>query len=143
VLTRLLGQADERRNPRTKATVNQLLDRYLEVLDVDQSTRTAHEGYIERHIRPVVGDLQAGRVDVEALDSFYAQLRRCRRRCRRGGRRLIDHRTEKSTSATSAAAPTCAVRWRRPRSGRSTGSCRARSIVRCAGSFNRYADRTA
>jgi hypothetical protein len=94
-LTRLLGQVDERRNPRTKATVNQLLDRYLEVLDVDQSTRTAYEGYIERHIRPMVGDLQAGRVDVEALDSFYAQLRRCRRRCRRGGRRLIDHRTER------------------------------------------------
>jgi|tagenome__1003787_1003787.scaffolds.fasta_scaffold20917100_2 integrase len=61
VLRRLLGQVDERRNPRTKATVNQLLDRYLEVLDVDQSTRTAYEGYIERHIRPVLGDLQAGR----------------------------------------------------------------------------------
>jgi integrase len=95
VLTRLLGQVDERRNPRTKATVDQLLDRYLEVLDVDESTRTAYEGYIERHIKPVLGDLQAGRVDAEALDSFYAQLRRCRRRCRGGARRLIDHRTEK------------------------------------------------
>lgn len=30
--TRLLAEVDERRNPRTKATVNQLLDRYLEVL---------------------------------------------------------------------------------------------------------------
>ncbi len=29
VRTRLLAQVDERRNPRTKATVNQLLDRYL------------------------------------------------------------------------------------------------------------------
>ena len=30
VRTRLLNQVDERRNPRTKATVNQLLDRWLE-----------------------------------------------------------------------------------------------------------------
>ncbi|MEN3309767.1 MAG: integrase, partial [Micromonosporaceae bacterium] len=36
--TRLLSQVDERRNPRTKATVNQLLDRWLEVLDVEAST---------------------------------------------------------------------------------------------------------
>ena len=32
--SRLLNQIDERRNPRTRATVNQLLDRYLQVLDV-------------------------------------------------------------------------------------------------------------
>jgi ATP dependent DNA ligase C terminal region len=32
--TRLLNQVDEQRNPRTKATVNQLLDRYLAMLDV-------------------------------------------------------------------------------------------------------------
>jgi integrase len=31
-LTRLLNQVDERRNPRTRATVDQLLDRYLELL---------------------------------------------------------------------------------------------------------------
>ncbi|SDP60297.1 hypothetical protein SAMN04487905_1211, partial [Actinopolyspora xinjiangensis] len=30
VRTRLLNQVDERRNPRTNATVEQLLDRYLE-----------------------------------------------------------------------------------------------------------------
>lgn len=40
-LTRLLGQVDEQRNPKTRATVNQLLDRYVAVLDVDDSTRHA------------------------------------------------------------------------------------------------------
>jgi integrase len=35
--TRLLGQVDERRNARTKATVNQLLDRYLAVVELEQS----------------------------------------------------------------------------------------------------------
>jgi integrase len=37
--TRLLAQVDEKRNPRTRATMNQLLDRYLEVLDVEASTK--------------------------------------------------------------------------------------------------------
>jgi hypothetical protein len=32
--TRLLAQVDERRNPRTSATLDQMLDRYLETLDV-------------------------------------------------------------------------------------------------------------
>jgi integrase len=79
--TRLLNQVDERRNPRTRATVNQLLDRYLQVLDVGETTRRTYEGYIEKHIRPALGTLQAGRVDGETLDSFYAELRRCRERC--------------------------------------------------------------
>jgi integrase len=35
VRTRLLNQVDERRNPRTKATVNQLLDRWLEVVELE------------------------------------------------------------------------------------------------------------
>ena len=33
------------------------------------------------HIRPVFGDMLAGKVDAETLERFYAQLRRCRDRC--------------------------------------------------------------
>lgn len=40
---RLIKQVNEQRNPRTKATVNQLTDRYLEVLDVDVTTRNGYE----------------------------------------------------------------------------------------------------
>ena len=43
-LTRLLGQIDERRNPRTRATVGQLMDRYFEVLDVGETTLSTYEG---------------------------------------------------------------------------------------------------
>jgi integrase len=39
VLSRLLHQVDQKRNPRTRATVGQLLDRWLQVLDVDPSTQ--------------------------------------------------------------------------------------------------------
>jgi hypothetical protein len=44
VRTRLLAQVDERHNPRTSATVNQLLDRYLDVLSVEDTTRQGSEG---------------------------------------------------------------------------------------------------
>lgn len=90
-LTRLLAEVDQRRAARTKATVNQLLDRYLEVLDVADTTRPLYERYITNHIRPLLGKLSVGRVDGEVLESFYAQLRTCRARCR--GRSFVEHRT--------------------------------------------------
>jgi integrase len=93
VRTRLLSQLDERRNPRTKATVNQLLDRYLEVVDLDESTRRTYIGYLDRHVRPVLGNLLLGKVDGEMLDTLYGQLRRCRARCN-GRNRAIVHRTK-------------------------------------------------
>ncbi|HSV64798.1 MAG TPA: tyrosine-type recombinase/integrase [Mycobacteriales bacterium] len=90
VRTRLLNQVDERRNPRTRATVDQLMDRYLE-LDVDASTRRSYEGYIRNHVRPLLGRLPVGKLDGETLDSFYAVLRICRAHC--GGRGYVEHRT--------------------------------------------------
>ena len=53
VRTRLLNQVDERRAPRTSATLDQLLDRYFEVgLDVAPSTRRDYISKANRHIRP-------------------------------------------------------------------------------------------
>jgi integrase len=61
--------------------MNQLLDRWLEVLNVDVSTRQGYVKKIEKHIRPLLGSTQIAKVDVEALESFYAVLRRCREHC--------------------------------------------------------------
>src|SRR4051812_17638806 len=74
VRSRLQNQVDERRNPRTRATVDQLLHKWLQVLDVGPSTRRTYEGYIRKHIRPTLGSLPLTRLDVEILDSFYAEL---------------------------------------------------------------------
>ncbi len=63
VRTRLLHEVDERRNPKTRATVNQLLDRYLESLDVEATTRTRYEGIIRIHLRPALGSLPLSKVD--------------------------------------------------------------------------------
>ncbi len=89
--TRLLNQVDERRNPRTRATINQLLDRYLELLDVEDTTRSTYVALIDKHIRPVIGSVMVARLDGEPLDSFYARLRTCRAHC--GGRPGTDHQT--------------------------------------------------
>jgi integrase len=90
VRTRFLAQVDERRNPRTRATVNQLLDRYLEVLDVDVSTRQGYLTKIQKHIRPLLGATAVGKLDAEILESFYAVVRRCREHC--NGRKYVEHR---------------------------------------------------
>ena len=44
----LLRQADGDRFPDRDATIWHALDRYLEVTDLEVSTREAHEGYIRR-----------------------------------------------------------------------------------------------
>jgi hypothetical protein len=48
---RLLAQVDERRNPRTKATVAALLTKYFTVLDVAELTR-GYERYARIHLVP-------------------------------------------------------------------------------------------
>ncbi|MBC8090395.1 MAG: hypothetical protein H7Y15_00285 [Pseudonocardia sp.] len=64
-MRRLATQVDERWNPRTSATIAQLLDRYLETLDVGYSTHRMYTRYLELHVRPFIGHMKAGAVDSE------------------------------------------------------------------------------
>lgn len=91
VRTRLLAQVDERRHPRTNASVKQLLERHLAEADIEESTRDAYSRYAKNHILPYLGNLKVGALDADVLESFYAELRRCRDHCS-GGKR-VDHRT--------------------------------------------------
>ncbi len=91
VVTKLLNQIDERRSPRTETTVNQLLDRWLEVIDIERKTRAGYVSKIEKHVRPTIGRLAVGRVRAETIESLYSQLRRCRDHCR--GEKFTQHRT--------------------------------------------------
>lgn len=91
---RLLNQVDEKRNPRTRATVNQLLDKWLAVVDVDASTKRGYVLKANKHIRPLIGAMSLTDLDVETLDSLYAELRRCRDHC--DGRPFVQHRTTKN-----------------------------------------------
>jgi len=91
--TRLLNQVDERRHPRTNATVNQMLDRHFELAKLEPATRSTYVGYAGKHIRTLIGKEQVGALDADLFDSFYAELRRCRDHCDR--RLRTDHRTER------------------------------------------------
>jgi integrase len=89
--TRFLNEVDEKRNPKTRATVDQLMEKYLDVLDVDATTKRGYRSKYNIHIKPLLGKTKLTKLDVEILDSFYAELRRCRLHCR--GNSFIEHRT--------------------------------------------------
>jgi integrase len=87
---RMIREVEEKRNPRTSATVDQLLERYLDQFAGGPNTLELYRGHVRNHISPLLGHLKVGELDVETLDSFYAVLRRCRTHCT--DRRTIDHR---------------------------------------------------
>jgi integrase len=82
-LAKLLRAAEADRIPDDSATVGLLLDRYLDIADIEASTREAHEGYIRRTIRPVLGDVRIRKLRPDMLDSLYAHLKRGSRLCGR------------------------------------------------------------
>ena len=90
--TRFLAEVDADRSARTRATLGYALDEWLATADIEESTRDGYAGYIARHIRPALGSLPLGRLKADTLERFYAELRRCRRRC--SSRPFIEHVTE-------------------------------------------------
>jgi integrase len=93
-LTKLLSQVDERKAPRTSASLNHLLDRYFDVgLDVVPSTRRDYISKVRKHVRPFIGTEPIARIDAELLESLYADLRKCHEHCH--GRQYVQHRTNR------------------------------------------------
>ena len=88
---RLLAEVQEHRNPRTNATVDQLLDQYLALHDGGKTTLGTYRVYAEKHIRPFIGQVKVGALEADVIDSLYAELRRCREHC--NGRRFVEHHT--------------------------------------------------
>ncbi|MER7421015.1 tyrosine-type recombinase/integrase [Micromonospora peucetia] len=103
VRTRFLNEVDEKRSPRTRATLNQLLDKWLDLADIEPTTRMGYVNKLNKHVRPVLGNLALARLDAETLESFYASLRRCRDWC--GGKAYVKHRLEGEHSCTAKCRP--------------------------------------
>ncbi|MGW1912626.1 hypothetical protein ACWCQS_18360 [Streptomyces sp. NPDC002076] len=86
--TRLLHQVDEKRHPKTQVTMSFLLDRWLCVAELDETSYERAEGIIRNCLKPTFGDLKAGKLTAEMLELFYARLRQCQEQCegRRNGK---------------------------------------------------------
>lgn len=88
---RLANEVYERRNPRTSATVAQLLERHLREARLAEKTKRTYSDLVDKHVLPFLGQEKAGSVDADVLDSLYAELNRCRSHCT--GAASVDHRT--------------------------------------------------
>jgi hypothetical protein len=80
-LSKLHQQVDENRHPKSAITMAQALEQWLDVADLEETTRDRYEDLIRLYILPRLGAKQAGAVDAELLERFYARLQRCRDLC--------------------------------------------------------------
>lgn len=115
-LTKLQNQVDEQRHPRSNVTVGQVVEKWLEVAELEDSTRERYEGLVRLYIGPTFGALSAAKLDAELLERFYARLRRCNRLCdgrTRGHEcRPLSSSTVRQIHFILRAALDRAVRWR-------------------------------
>ena len=66
-LTRLQGQVDEERHPKAALTL-QAIAKWLEVAELEDTTRERYDDLIRLYILPTLGHLQASKVDAELLE---------------------------------------------------------------------------
>ena len=87
-MTKLQAQVDKQRSPETSVSLGHAIDEWLRVNEIESTTRGTYEGYIERTIKPAIGDLAIDKLSARTLETRYQQLRRCRMRC--DGRSFIE-----------------------------------------------------
>jgi integrase len=89
-LSKLQIEVDEQRSAQTTVTLGYTLDEWLRTVELEDSTRDTYVGYIERTIRPALGDTSISKITTRSLELLYAELRACRSRC--NGRPFVEHK---------------------------------------------------
>jgi integrase len=114
-LTKLLGQVDENRHPRSSVTVSRVVAQWLEVAELADTTRQRYQGLVRLYIEPALGAHAAAKLDAELLERLYSRMRRCNRLCTRKARdhvcRPLSASTVRQTHFVLRAALDRAVRW--------------------------------
>ncbi|MGQ0466896.1 MAG: tyrosine-type recombinase/integrase [Sporichthyaceae bacterium] len=87
---KLLAQVQAQRGAATRATLAYALDAWLESHEAEHTTVDGYRGYVERTIKPALGDVALSNLTARMLEQFYGQLRRCRARC--NGKPFVEHR---------------------------------------------------
>ncbi|UJW32427.1 tyrosine-type recombinase/integrase [Saccharothrix sp. AJ9571] len=100
---RLVHDVDERRHPRTTATLGQLIEKHIATAELDPGTRRLYQRDLRNHIQPRIGKISLASLDVHQLESFYAELRRCRAHC--NGSAQVDHRTPREHTCDERCGP--------------------------------------
>lgn len=91
-MARLQAEVDSQRSARTSVSLGYLLDEWLQTVELEDSTRETYVGNIERTIRPTLGPVSIAKLTARTLETFFAELRRCRTLC--DGRPTVVHRAK-------------------------------------------------
>nr|WP_281174159.1 hypothetical protein [Amycolatopsis taiwanensis] len=54
--------------------MNQLLDKYLAVANLDPGTLRGYRRNYKNHVKQLIGSKKVAEIDAQLLDSFYAEL---------------------------------------------------------------------
>jgi hypothetical protein len=117
LLTRLQKQVDEDQAPKSNITIAQAIEQWLEVAELEETTRERYDDLIRLYVLPAFGALPAAKLDAELLERYYARLHRCRELCT--GRPKAGHQCRPLSTSTTRkihyiirGALERAVRWR-------------------------------
>ncbi|WP_424184927.1 site-specific integrase [Actinokineospora sp. G85] len=91
-LTEFRAKVLKQKAAHSSVTLAYAIDEWFDSADLEASTRDGYEGYIKRVIKPALGHVAVSKLGVRDLESLYAVLRRCRKRC--NGKPFIEHAAE-------------------------------------------------
>jgi integrase len=80
-LTRLQRDVDQDKHPKSAITVSEAVAQWMEVAELEETTRDRYEDLIRLYILPIFGGMPLSRIDAELLERYYARLHRCKHLC--------------------------------------------------------------
>ena len=103
---RFRRELTQRKSARTRTTLGHLIHEWLDQHEVSAGTLEDYRFVTETFIIPALGDIPLTRLvrdGSRVIERFYADLRRCRRRCKPGRAPFVEHHKRCRSAAGSDA----------------------------------------